>query len=135
MIMPEDTDVPALERLMRRPRADRREGLQALVATEFKRALLMSENDELPLDENYFQLGLTSLRAVEVKQRLETDLGCELDTALLFSRSTVRQIVDHLAAVALPGVVPAPGADPPRASSPVDNSQLVDELIADLYES
>jgi acyl carrier protein len=121
---------------MQLPRLDRRAALESLVAGEFKRALLMSEEDELPMDENYFDLGLTSLRASEVKQRLEEELLCELDTALLFGSSTVRQIVGHLATVALPDVVaPSPREpDPARALTP-DQCRLVSELIADLYEA
>lgn len=140
--MPDETQAPAVTRLMRLPGPDRGAALESLVAGEFKRALLMSEADELPADENYFDLGLTSLRACEVKQRLEAELHCELDTALLFSSSTVRQIAGHLAAAVLPGpaVPPGPAAasprepDPDRARAP-GRDRLVRDLITDLYEA
>lgn len=107
--------------------------LEALISAEFRQALLMSEEDELPTDENYFALGLTSLRAAEIKQRLEARLGCELDTSVLFDSATIRQVVDFVAEVALPGVVvaaPVAAAEAPRTG----HRPLVDDLIKDLYE-
>jgi acyl carrier protein len=128
-----DDDPPALAAVLRLPRSDRRSALEALVGGEFKRALLMSERDELPLDENYFDLGLTSLRASEIKQRLEAELQCELDTSVLFSSSTVRQIVDHVAAAVLPDGEPA--AVPGLAAEASERRRLVGDLLRDLYES
>lgn len=128
-----NNDTSALAALQRLPRAERRSALEALVSDEFKRALLMSERDELPLDENYFDLGLTSLRASEIKQRLEAEFQCEFDTSVLFGNATVRQIIDFLAGVVL--------ADGPSVATvePVDESperrRLVDDLLRDLYES
>ncbi|EFL08614.1 predicted protein [Streptomyces sp. AA4] len=112
------------------PRPDRRDALETLVSAEFRRALLMSEKDDLPPDENYFALGLTSLRAAEIKQRLEEKLGCELDASLLFDNATVRQVVDFVAEAVLPGAGAPAAAEP---SGP-GHRQLVDSLLEDLYE-
>jgi acyl carrier protein len=132
----DQTQSSAIARLGRIPRPERRGALESLVIQEFKRALLMTEADVLPLDENYFDLGLTSLRASEVKQRLEKELRCELDTALLFGLATVRQVVDHLASVVLPELVVAPPSEreAPAAPAPDLHRQVI-EMIADLYES
>lgn len=78
------------------PRSERRDTITALVAAEFKAALLMADRDELPLDENYFDLGLTSLRLVEIRDRLEEMLERPVNVTLLFNRPTVRQTVDDL---------------------------------------
>jgi acyl carrier protein len=118
--------------LLALPKAQRRAELTDLVAREFRRGLLMSDDEQLPLDENYFALGLTSLKAAEVKQSLEDALGCELETPVLFSSSTVRQIADHLAAIVLPATAPGP---PPVPAEPVaERRRLVDDLLRDLYE-
>lgn len=135
MTMDEQSRPPALERLLRAPRSERRAVLEDLVSQEFKRALLMTERDVLPVDENYFELGLTSLRAAEVKERIEEQLQCELDTSLLFGLATVRQVVDHLASVVLPGAAATP---PPRESASARSAELhqrVNDLIADLYDT
>ena len=100
-----------IERLRQLPRSDRRAGLEAFIGAKFKRALLMSDDDNLPFEENYFDLGLTSLKAAELKQHFEDELDCELDTSIMFSSSTVRQVVDYcLADDVLLDVVPPTAA-------------------------
>lgn len=126
----------AWEQLARTPRAQRRAALEAFVSRELKQALLMTDQDDLPLDENYFELGLTSLRAVELRQRIEEQLRCELDTSVLFGLSTVRQVADHLASVVLPGTAVPRRREPQDAPGPSPEVQRqVNDLIADLYES
>jgi hypothetical protein len=128
---------PALVRLLGLPRPDRRAALAELVGREFKRALLIPADGNLPFDDNYFELGLTSLKVSEVKERLETGLGCELETSVLFASSTVRQIVDHLADVVLADGIPgsaAHAAKLDRGADPVpEHRGLVDDLLRDLY--
>jgi acyl carrier protein len=133
--MVEETEAPARARLLGLPRAERREALTGLVLEEFRRALLMSGDEEVPLDDNYFDLGLTSLKAAEVKQRLEAGLGCELDTSVLFASATVRQVVDHLADVALPPAADqvAKGDDARQAAGA--RRGLVEDMLRDLYEN
>jgi acyl carrier protein len=91
------TQGSVVKRLAELPRSERMDFLAGIVEMKFKDALLMTEHDELPLDENYFNLGLNSLRAVEIKSGLEELLGRELDTATLFSQPTVRALLAHLA--------------------------------------
>jgi acyl carrier protein len=133
--MVEGTEAPARARLLGLPRADRREALTGLVVDEFRQALLMSGHEELPLDDNYFDLGLTSLKAAEVKQRLEAELGCELDTSVLFASATVRQVVDHLADVVLPRDAGEVARGDGAAESAGARRRLVDDMLRDLYET
>lgn len=92
----------AVQDLLELPRSERRDALESLVTAEFKATLLMSEDEELPLGTSYFDLGFTSLRITEVKQRLEELLGCPLSTNQLFSSPTVEQLLDHLASEVFP---------------------------------
>jgi acyl carrier protein len=137
--MIEEVPNSALPRLLGVPRSERYAALVELVSQEFKRALQMSEDEDLPLDDNYFDLGLTSLKAAEVKQRLEGELECELETAVLFSSATVRQLVDHLAPVVLPGPVSraAPGVPNPDQATVFrqEPRRLVEDLLRDLYDN
>lgn len=112
-----------MERLNALPRSERNDALQSLVVAELKSALLMTDRDELPVDANYFDLGLSSLRAVEVKQRLETELGRPIDTALVFSSPTVETLVAHLT------------AEGETESSNAAMRPLVDALLEQLYQS
>jgi len=85
--------------------ADLREATESLLVAEFRAALLMGEDDteELPLDQSFFDLGLTSLRLMEIKQRVEAVLGIEISTTALFNFPTVSRLVDHLVADVLAG--------------------------------
>jgi acyl carrier protein len=83
------------------PRSERVDTLTELLVSEFKEVLLMSEDDELPLDGSFFDLGLTSLTLSDLKQRLEGLLGCEINANILFNSPTVTRLVEHLTTVAL----------------------------------
>ncbi|GHG49120.1 acyl carrier protein [Streptomyces griseocarneus] len=71
------------------------EAVEALVVAEFKHALLMGDED-LALDSNFFELGLTSLRLMNVRRSLEERLALEIDTTVLFNSPTIEQLVAHL---------------------------------------
>lgn len=88
------TSVP--ERLEALSRPERFEALELIVVTEFKSALLMTEDEELPLEDSFFELGLTSLGLVDVKQRLENMLGRGIDSTVFFNSPTVEQLMDRL---------------------------------------
>ncbi|MBO0656308.1 acyl carrier protein [Streptomyces triculaminicus] len=87
----------SLEELRELPPHEFRKALEVLVAEEFKSALYMEEDEDLPLDVGFFDLGLTSLRLSDIKQTLETRVGQEIDIAVLFRRPTVGQLIDYLA--------------------------------------
>jgi acyl carrier protein len=77
-------------------RQERRDALEDLVVAYIKELLLMEDAEELPLDQGYFDLGLTSLRLGEVRAHLQDRLDIEIDATVLFSQPTVDQLVDHL---------------------------------------
>jgi acyl carrier protein len=76
--------------------AERRDALEEILETEFKAALLMTDEDELPFDQSYFDLGLTSLAITDLKERFEELLGVEIDTNVLFNSPTVERLLDYL---------------------------------------
>jgi acyl carrier protein len=89
---------------------DPRTALEALLVDEFRAALLMTEDDEdeLPVDQSFFDLGLTSLRLMEIKQRVESILRVEISATALFNFPTVTRLVDYLLDEVLPGLAEAP---------------------------
>lgn len=76
--------------------AERRDTLEVILETEFKAALLMTDDDELPFDQSYFDLGLTSLGITDLKDRFEELFDCEIDTNVLFNSPTVERLLDYL---------------------------------------
>lgn len=86
---------------------ERRDTLEDLVVAQFRRLLLMPDDEELRLDISYFDLGLTSLRLTEIKQRLENVLDIRIDATVLFKSPTVDDLVTHLTDLLSANAVPA----------------------------
>lgn len=99
--------MPIAEKLESLPRAERWTALESTVTAEFKTALLMSEDEEFPLEDTFFELGLTSLMLTSVKQRLETLLGHGISSTALFNQPTVEQLLGYLATEVLTGLFDA----------------------------
>lgn len=94
-------NTPTVDALRDLPRSERAEALTELLVTEFKRVLLMDCDEELPFEQSYFELGLTSLTLSDLKQRIEGLFGCELDANVLFDSPTVNRLLTHLTTEAL----------------------------------
>lgn len=73
-----------------------RDVLEDLVIAEFKSVLLMPEDEQLRLDTSYFDMGLTSLRLTEIRQRLEEILDIGIDATVLFNSPTIDDLLTHL---------------------------------------
>jgi acyl carrier protein len=97
---------PTMAHLRALPRSERLDSLEAVVVAEFKAALMMAEDEELRLDESFFDAGLTSLHVADVKLRLEKLLGCAISANVLFNSPTVERLVEHLATDVLAEVFP-----------------------------
>lgn len=87
---------PTIDKLVACPRAERYDLLESIVVAEFKATLLMSADEQLEVDESFFDAGFTSLRITEVKDRLEAQLGCDISTNVLFNSPTIERLLDHL---------------------------------------
>ena len=102
------TDTPTIARLRTLARSERVDALEAVVVAEFKTTLLMSNDEELGLEESFFDLGFTSLLLADLKQRLERMLGCVISTNLLFNSPTVDRLLTHLTDEVLTGLFAHP---------------------------
>jgi hypothetical protein len=149
-----DGSAPWLTQLSETPLSERSRLLEALVAAEFRAWLLMSEADVLPLDESYFALGLTSLGAVEIQERLQSMIGRRIDSASLFNNPTIHHLLAFMRTEVLPEFfISSPrlrdnAATPPEiASTEVASTEgifaserqspkdLLDDVLKDLYAS
>ncbi|WP_030565799.1 acyl carrier protein [Streptomyces aureocirculatus] len=90
-----DTPIP-LQQLRELPAHELKEEIEILVVELFKDALLMEDDEDLPLAVSYFDLGLTSLRLTALKQSLEELLELTINTNVLFNEPTVEQLVYYL---------------------------------------
>lgn len=102
---------------------DPRTAVETLLVRELQAALLIEgDGDQFPVDDSFFDLGLTSLRLMEVKQRVEAVLGARIGAATLFNHATVARLADHLVAEVLPGLAePLTSPDDPELVSSPDN--------------
>jgi aryl carrier-like protein len=120
-----------VEALGRAPLSERGAMLEALVVAEFRAWLLMSDADALPLDESYFALGLTSLGAVEIQERLESILGRRIDSASLFNNPTIENLLLHVRSQVLSEFFPSP---PPGRHGPASTSETAEaDTLARLH--
>jgi aryl carrier-like protein len=126
---------PTVQRLAALPRSERRDELAALVVAELKTTLLMTGDDELPMDESLFDLGLSSLRLTEVKQRLDVLLGRTISVSSLFNRPTVAALLTHLTDEVLPELFGTPTAAQQAATPTALDRAMVDDLLQDLYQA
>lgn len=125
----------AVRTLLDLPGAERLERLEAMVVAEFRAALLLEPDEPLAVDAPYFDLGLTSLRITEAKQRLERLLGVSISSNVLFNRPTVAQLTAYLADEALPEVFAAPRPAPQdahQADAAADEADDEQALLAAL---
>ena len=87
----------AIERLQELPLSERREGLEELVVTEFRTTLMMTDEEDLPFDMSYFDLGFTSLRITEIKERLATSSAAGLAPTCCLTAQLWNVSYPHLA--------------------------------------
>jgi acyl carrier protein len=85
-----------LDELRTLSRLERQEALEVLVLGQFRTALLMSEDEDLPMNISYFDMGLTSLRLTAIRQSLENVLDIAIDATVLFNRPTLDDLVTYL---------------------------------------
>ncbi|MFI6414764.1 amino acid adenylation domain-containing protein [Streptomyces sp. NPDC050585] len=75
-------------------------GLEELVARLFREVLALPE---VGPDDDFFDLGGDSLRAMRLAGRLQTELGSDFDVELLFDYSTVRELAAGIARITADG--------------------------------
>jgi acyl transferase domain-containing protein/acyl carrier protein len=86
-----------LEALERAKPADRKSLLTAHVYAHVIEVLGFSSGHQLDLEQGLFDLGMDSLTAVELKNRLQSTLGRPLQSTLLFDYPSVQKLSDYLA--------------------------------------
>ena len=85
-----------LERLQEAPADDRDRILATHLREQVARVLEMDDPEQIQLRHRLFDLGIDSLMAVELRNRLKTDLDMTLNATLLFDYPTLESLVAHL---------------------------------------
>ncbi|MEH2032451.1 MAG: SDR family NAD(P)-dependent oxidoreductase [Nostoc sp.] len=76
--------------------SDRRELLVAHVWQQVAQVLGLPSSAQIGLEQGFVELGIDSLTAVELRNRLQTSLECAIASTVMFDYPTVGALVDYL---------------------------------------
>ncbi|WP_330302726.1 MULTISPECIES: SDR family NAD(P)-dependent oxidoreductase [unclassified Streptomyces] len=89
------------DRLARLPETERAERVLSLVREEASRALGLRSADSVRPDQPLRELGMDSVTAVELRNRIGTRIGAKLPATLLFDHPTAARLAEYLLTTAL----------------------------------
>jgi hypothetical protein len=119
---------PRVRQVLALPKSGRRAALEELVVAEFAELLGLPGGAEFPRRTGFFDLGMTSLRLTEVRQRLTRLLGDQIRIETLFEHATMDSLLEHLVTAVLPELARDTTEDPP-----LDPPAQLEELLERLY--
>jgi len=122
-------DEGMLPRLRAAVPAERRELLMAMLSAELARALGLAPDARIDPRRSVVEMGLDSLRAVDVKIAVEKSLDCALPTTLLFDYPTLESLVNYFVDEVLT-LEPAPAVQSARGGGEADVAAQASELAA-----
>ena len=85
-----------LQQLKAAPESERQELLRAAIQAEVAQVLGFGPTQLPDAQQGFFDLGMDSLMAVDLRNRLERTLGCGLPSTLAFDHPTVDHLTNHL---------------------------------------
>ncbi|AUX31980.1 MULTISPECIES: type I polyketide synthase [Sorangium] len=116
----------------------RRAMVAELVQGEVDRVLGMDPSQKAPPQRGFFDMGMDSLMAVELKNRLQRSVGRPLSSMVLFNHPTIEALTEHLASSLLGDSAPAPplahAGAPARAEMIDEVEQLSDHEMTALID-
>ncbi|MER5407732.1 SDR family NAD(P)-dependent oxidoreductase [Streptomyces sp. NPDC002769] len=117
-------------RLARLPEAERAARVLALVREEAARALGLRSAESIGPDRPLRELGMDSVTAVELRNRIGTRIGARLPATLLFDHPTAGRLTAHLLATALAAGAPGAPRSAPGPRHARDTTPAADEPLA-----
>jgi len=106
-----------LARLARLDPTERRDWLLGYVRDEVAAAIGLADALRLDPQQGFFRMGMDSLMAVELKNRLTAGLGVPLSSTVVFDYPNIRDLTGHLAEC-VSGTEPRPANPGERAGRP-----------------
>jgi acyl transferase domain-containing protein/acyl carrier protein len=90
-----------LQQLEATPVSDRKTLLLTHIRSQIARVLGLGSPEQIGLQQGFADLGMDSLMAVELRNRLQTSLGCSMSASLVYDYPTVEALGDYLAQAVL----------------------------------
>nr|AVI26388.1 polyketide synthase [Candidatus Entotheonella serta] len=124
-----ETERSFQEELAASPVEERRALLEGHTIAQINHVLGLSPSEHFEPGAGFFDIGMDSLTSVELRNRLQTMLGCSLSLTLAFDFPNLNALVSHLATLVLDpmesGSPQEPGTD---STSPIRNGSAAIEL-------
>jgi phthiocerol/phenolphthiocerol synthesis type-I polyketide synthase C len=122
-----------LQQLKEVPSNERRDLLMSHLRLQLSKVLGLTSPEQIEPRQRVFDMGLDSLMAIELKNRLEVTLGCSLRSTLLFDYPTLEVLVDYLLQEVFSVKLPAEPATKPQDTQDETEAKLteLDELSED----
>ena len=86
-----------LERIQQAPRSEKRPLLHGYIRDEVAAILGFSSSDRIDPKQGFFKMGMDSMMTVQLRNRLDQNLGCSLPPTLAFEYPTVESLTKFLA--------------------------------------
>ena len=93
----EESSSDFLLKLEATPPSERRLLLVAHVCRQMANVLGINNPESIALETEFFDLGMDSLTAVELRNKLQSSLNCAVPSTLAFDYPTINKLVDYLA--------------------------------------
>jgi acyl transferase domain-containing protein len=107
-----------LQQLRSAAPSEQRELLVGYVRRQVAQVLRIADTRSINLDVGFFDLGMDSLTSVELRNCLQTSLGCAMPSTVAFDYPTVRSLADYLSQQVLTaGAAQSNGAEAQAASA------------------
>ncbi|NEO98264.1 MAG: type I polyketide synthase [Symploca sp. SIO2E9] len=94
----EKTSLNVLEQIKAAEKEQRYELLVTHVQSQVSKVLGYQKERAFSVSEGFFDLGMSSLTSIELRNNLQNSLGCPLPATLAFDYPTVKKLVDYLMA-------------------------------------
>ncbi|MBB6170292.1 acyl transferase domain-containing protein/acyl carrier protein [Nocardiopsis mwathae] len=119
------------QRLAGQSREERERVLLDLVRTHVA-AVRHDDPEAIEADRGFTELGLDSLAAIELRNRLQTATGLRLPATLMFDYPTPVELSKFLLEELLPGLADAPAAEPTAAPPSGTSDDAIRERLASI---
>jgi len=114
-----------LDELLATPGHERESAVMSCLVQTLKPYLHTDDNEDLPVDQNLFDLGLNSLGVENCRHVLEGHLKCRLDVAQIYNQPTLAELSDYIQSV----VFQEQGAQR-NNSEMIENRSMIEGLLA-----
>ncbi len=115
------------------PLKKRRTFLIAQIQSQLASVLGFNQSKPIQIQQGFFEMGMDSLTSVELRNRLQTSLGCSLPSTVLFTHPTIAALIEYLIQDVLASFFEGDKRDADAKSPPQTNNKFayVDNLNSD----